>query len=60
MDWGWQRSFKLDREAKVVLGLDIGLSSVKMVRLRKDDDGAGLGKCTQGSTPIGSGLYTIR
>ena len=39
MDWGWKRSFRLKREGKAVLGLDIGLSSIKIVRLRKESDG---------------------
>lgn len=39
MNWGWRRSFKLERETKTILGLDIGSSAVKLIRLRKDSDG---------------------
>jgi len=38
MDLGWEKSFRLERDARAALGLDIGLSSVKMVRLRKDNE----------------------
>ncbi len=38
MDLGWERSFRLERDARAALGLDIGLSSVKIVRLRKDNE----------------------
>jgi type IV pilus assembly protein PilM len=38
MDLGWERSFRLERDRRAALGLDIGLSSVKMVRLRKDNE----------------------
>ncbi|MBN2269568.1 MAG: type IV pilus assembly protein PilM [Sedimentisphaerales bacterium] len=37
MDLGWKQSFKLQREVKSVLGLDVGLSSIKAVSLRKDN-----------------------
>ncbi len=36
MDFGLRRSFGLERETKAVLGLDIGSSVVKLIRLRKD------------------------
>jgi len=36
MDWGWKRSFRLEHDTRAVLGLDIGLTSVKAVRLRKE------------------------
>ncbi|MHC4740849.1 MAG: pilus assembly protein PilM [Planctomycetota bacterium] len=39
MDFGWKRSFRLERESKAVVGLDIGLSSVKAVSLQKDNGG---------------------
>lgn len=39
MDWGWKRSFRLQREAKEVFGLDIGSSAVKVVEMRKDGAG---------------------
>jgi len=45
MDWGWERSFKLERNGRAVLGLDIGLSAVNIVRLRKDDDGYAVTAC---------------
>jgi type IV pilus assembly protein PilM len=38
MDLGWERSFRLERDARAALGLDIGLSSVKIVRLRKENE----------------------
>ena len=38
MDLGWERSFRLERDARAALGLDIGLSSVKIVCLRKDNE----------------------
>ena len=45
MDWGWKRSFRLDREARAAVGLDIGLSSVKIVRLRKENGGIAVTAC---------------
>ena len=45
MDWGWKKSFRLDRETKAAVGLDIGLTSVKVVRLRKDNDGFAVTAC---------------
>jgi len=39
MNLGWKRSFKLEREVKAVVGLDIGLSSVKAVSLQRQDGG---------------------
>lgn len=39
MDLDWKRSFKLELEKREVLGLDIGSSAVKIIQLRKDDDG---------------------
>jgi len=41
MKWGWKQSFRLERDTKVVLGLDIGLSSVKIIRLHKDKESGG-------------------
>jgi len=38
MNWGWDRSFRLERDSRGVLGLDIGLSSVKIVRLCKSKE----------------------
>jgi type IV pilus assembly protein PilM len=40
MNWGWKRSFRLEvTETKETFGLDISSSAVKMVQMRKDDDG---------------------
>lgn len=55
MDLGWQRSFRLEREAKVILGLDIGLSSIKIVRLRKDSDGYAVTACGISEIPLNGG-----
>lgn len=36
MDFGLRRSFRLERETKTVIGLDIGSSAVKLIRLHRD------------------------
>jgi len=45
MNWDWKRSFRLEREAKAVVGLDIGLSSVKAVSLQRQDEGYAATAC---------------
>jgi len=55
MDWGWKRSFKIEREGKAILGLDIGLSSIKIVRLRKESDGYVVTACGISEVPLDGG-----
>ena len=52
MNLGWKRSFKLEREKKTVLGLDIGLSSVKVVSLNKQNGGYAVTACGMAEIPI--------
>ncbi|MBN2138927.1 MAG: type IV pilus assembly protein PilM [Sedimentisphaerales bacterium] len=51
MDFGLKRSFRLERESKVVLGLDIGSSSVKIVRLQKEEEGFAVKACAIAEIP---------
>ena len=51
MNLGWKRSFRLERMTKVVVGLDIGLSSIKAVRLRKDSEGFVVTGCGVAEVP---------
>lgn len=51
MDLGWKQSFKLQREARSVLGLDIGLSSIKAVSLQKDNGGYAVTACGLAQIP---------
>lgn len=53
MDWGLKKSFRLEWETKVVLGLDIGLSSVKLVCLQKEDGGYTATACGMADIPTG-------
>ncbi len=45
MNLGWKRPFKLEREAKAVVGLDIGLSSIKAISLQRQDEGYAATAC---------------
>ncbi len=51
MDLGWKRSFKLEYESKAVVGLDIGLSSVKAVCLQKENSGYAATSCGYAEIP---------
>ncbi len=51
MDLGWKQSFKLQREVKSVLGLDVGLSSIKAVSLRKDNGDYAVTSCGMAQIP---------
>jgi len=54
MELGWKRSFKLEREVKAVVGLDIGLSSIKTVSLQKQDGGYVATACGIAEIPNGT------
>lgn len=54
MDFGWKRSFRLETESRAVVGLDIGLSSVKSVCLQKGNDGYKVTSCGFAEIPNGS------
>lgn len=57
MDWGWERSFRFNHETGVVVGLDIGLSAVKMIRLRKNDKMYSVTACGIAKIPINDGNH---
>jgi len=53
MNLGWKRSFRLEREAKGLLGLDIGSSEVKLIQLCKNGDGYAVAAAGIADIPAG-------
>src|SRR3990172_67128 len=51
MELGWKQSFKLQRDVRSVLGLDIGLSSIKAVSLQKENGGYAVTACGLAQIP---------